>query len=141
LSGPIPRPRGSRSGREVDQKNAAAEANLLPATVRGLIVHASTWTSTMAQDRGQHRHPPLQLGDALPQGGLATVCLDERDDLPDPAADPAHRRRAGDLQFREELRIPRADDLLLDSVVVGAARAMAHLAIRPWSSRPVWSTK
>src|ERR1019366_9011166 len=62
------------------------------------------------QDRGQHRHPPLQLGDARPQGGLATVFLDERDDLPDPAADPAHRRRAGNLQFREELRIPRADD-------------------------------
>src|SRR5580658_7644838 len=93
------------------------------------------------QDRGQHRHPPLQLGDALLRGGLATVCLDERDDLPDPTADPAHRRGAGDLQFREELRIPCADDLLLDSVVVGAARAMAHGAIRPWSSRPIWSTK
>lgn len=45
------------------------------------------------------------------------------------------------LQFREELRIPRSDDLLLDSVVVGAARAMAHAAIRPLSSRSVWSTK
>jgi hypothetical protein len=93
------------------------------------------------QDRGQHRHPPLQLGDALPQGGLATVGLDERDDLPQTAADPAHRRRAGDLQFRVEFRVPRADDLLLDSVVVGAARAMAHVAIGPWSSRPAWSTK
>ena len=57
------------------------------------------------------------------------------------AAHATARRGAGDLQFREELRIPCADDLLLDSVVVGAARAMAHVAIRPWSSRPAWSTK
>ena len=57
------------------------------------------------------------------------------------AAHATARRGAGDLQFREELRIPCPNDLFLDSVVVGAARAMAHVAIRPWSSRPVWSTK
>jgi hypothetical protein len=63
------------------------------------------------------------FGDALPQSGLAVIM---RVDLPGATTDPAHRRGTRGPERREQVRISRADDLLLDAVVIGAPRAMGH---------------
>jgi hypothetical protein len=76
------------------------------------------------QHYSAHRHAPFEFGDAVLQSGLAVVVRGERDDFPEATTDPAHRRGPRDLQLREEVRISRADDLLLDAVVIGAPIAM-----------------
>ena len=56
----------------------AVEPSLLPATVRGLIVHASTWTAAMAK---QFRNPDERLaicGLGVPDPELAVACATDR---------------------------------------------------------------
>jgi hypothetical protein len=50
----------------------------------------------------------------------------ERDDLPVATTDPAHRRGTREPERREQGRISRANDLLLDAMVIAAPRAMGH---------------
>jgi len=83
--------------------------------------------------RREHGDPPFERGDAVPQSALAFVAWSSETISPEATTDPAHHRGARDLQLRAQVGIPRTEDLLLDTVVLGAP---GHRARRAWPSPP-----
>lgn len=91
--------------------------------------------------RDEHGGPVLELEDASAKSGLDFAPGVERHDLPDATSDPAQRRGARDLELQKQVRISAEDDLLLDAVVVGPARAVGHVVSRARSGGPVWASR
>ena len=74
----------------------------------------------------QDPHPALGGGDPFAQDVLACIIRVERDDLPEAPLDPRSRRGGRDMQLGEQVGIPTADDLLLDTMIVGPPFALSH---------------
>ena len=68
---------------------------------------------------GQYRGPVLELDDASAERGLELATRIERHGLPDAPSAPAQHRGARDLELRKQVRLPRAEALLLTSVRLG----------------------
>jgi hypothetical protein len=108
-----------------------AEPTLLPATVRGLIVHASTWTSAMVEQFPNTEERLAICGLGVPDPELAVACATDRatvvfeDDMPnafptkEPKKEPPKTTRGTPTVTKlrrvvKFFRLPVPEDLLLD---------------------------
>ncbi len=109
----------------------AAEPSLLPASLRGLMVHASTWTKELAKQFPNIDERLAICGLGVPDPALAMACATDRatvvfeDDMPNavptkqPKKTPPRTKRGTPTETKlrrvvKFFRLPVPEDLLLD---------------------------